>query len=112
MYIDKDKYTKQLEAIRNEMKSTKYQRYNEIGGTYKTLEKMAELCLTIINAYDTDWDLMYDKQLHKAVRATDVLFELLEDAGKLDSAKSNSESRRKNALVCRIHTCVPVGLSS
>ena len=39
-------------------------------------------------------------------------FELLEDAGKLDSAKSNSESRRKNALVCRIHTCVPVGLSS
>ena len=72
MYIDKDKYTKQLEAIRNEMKSTKYQRYNEIGGTYKTLEKMAELCLTIINAYDTDWDLMYDKQLHKAVRATDV----------------------------------------
>ena len=31
-------------------------------------------------------------------------FELLEDAGKLDSAKSNSESRRKNALVRRIHT--------
>ena len=80
MHIDKDKYTKQLEAIRNEMKSTKYQRYNEIGGTYKTLEKMAELCTTIMNAYDTDWDLMYDKQLHKAVRSTDVLFELLEDA--------------------------------
>lgn len=33
-------------------------------------------------------------------------FELLEDAGKLDSAKSNSESRRKNALVRRIHTYI------
>ena len=34
-------------------------------------------------------------------------FELLEDAGKLDSAKGNAESRRKNALVRHIHSRLP-----
>ena len=63
---------------------SKFQRYNDLG-TFGCLKQMAELCETI----------MYNKRLHKAVRCTDVLFEMIVDAWVEHELKRNDSESLK-----------------
>ena len=56
---------------------------------------MSELCQTIMQAYETDETIMYNKRLHKAVRCTDVLFEMIVDAWVEHQLKQNDSETLK-----------------
>ena len=73
---------------------SKFQRYNDLG-PFGCLKQMSELCQTIMQAYETDETIMYNKQLHKAVRCTDVLFEMIVDAWVEHELKRNDSESLK-----------------
>ena len=66
--------SEQEEEIRSQFK-----RYDDLG-TFGCLKQMAELCQTIMQAYETDETIIFNKVLHKAVKCNDVLFTMIVDA--------------------------------
>lgn len=74
-----DDYSEELSEIKDKLKN-EFLRYDEIGGTWKTLQKMANLCQQLLDALNTDPSIITNKKIHKAVKVNDVLFELIEEA--------------------------------
>ena len=73
---------------------SQFHRYNDLG-TFGCLKQMAELCQTIMQAYETDETIIFNKRLHKAVRCTDVLFEMIVDAWIEHELKRNDSESPK-----------------
>ena len=81
--------SEQEEELRSQFK-----RYDDLG-TFGCLKQMAELCQTIMQAYETDETIIFNKVLHKAVKCNDVLFTMIVDAWIEHELKQNDSETLK-----------------